>query len=354
MVSWRNLFVSYAVMGVVALWGSMLVNGTLDAIDTAKASSELPSGRILLTSITGVPLIDGALATLVAFFDGITNGSVLQSHLLMVDLLAVIQCATIWLMVDGFSLQEFDPFVRSPASWGVGWNAIGMAVVLPVYCAFRVGTPYSRDSGLSIGDSYALFFSSAVSFVPGVLMGLPPLKSWSTHQQQVIILLYQFTPVIFSVTQMALARFINQFQYKLETNASCRTNAIRVYIVAAVGASIGHLYVMVRAISLGLLGDVFVPRPASLGRFPADRLTAGAHLFTQYDFIISALAILTWIWSQMSTYGESFGSKPTLMIASVLSTVVLGPGATLMFALWARDAYVTPLAIVEKKRSLKR
>lgn len=112
MVSWRNLFVAYAVLGVVALWGSMFVNGTLDAIDKAKASSELPSGRTLLTSFTGISVIDSALSTLVAFFDGITNGSVLQSHLLMVDLLAVIQCATIWLMVDGFSLQELDPFVR--------------------------------------------------------------------------------------------------------------------------------------------------------------------------------------------------------------------------------------------------
>ena len=112
MFSARSLFVAYAFLGIVALWGSMLTNGTLDAITDAKLDGKLPSGRTLMIRITGVPLVDNGLSTLIAFFDGITNGSVLASHLLLVDLVCVIQCVTIWLMVDGPSLRERSLLMR--------------------------------------------------------------------------------------------------------------------------------------------------------------------------------------------------------------------------------------------------
>lgn len=108
----RNVFFALGFAGLVSLWGSMYFNGTLDAIDKSKASQALPSGRDLMTKITGIPILDGGLATLIAFFDGITNGSVLASHLLMLDLCFVIHCVMIWVMVDGFNLREIDPFVR--------------------------------------------------------------------------------------------------------------------------------------------------------------------------------------------------------------------------------------------------
>lgn len=251
----------------------------------------------------------------------------------------------------------------SPAVWGILWNSVGMAVILPIYCVVRWATPYPKGSGLSIGDAHGLLFSATVSFVPSVLMTLPPIVTWSRKQQQAIIVLFQFTPILFSVTQQMSAAFINQFQYRLEMNPGSRRATRRTYIVAAVTAGLGHFYVFLRALLSGspaaTLAAVFIPKLGALSKFPADQLTAGAHLFTQYDYLITSLTCFFYIYWRLQQELDSEAAlsrayaKSTLLIGVALATIMLGPGATLMFALWAREKYTTAegnITLEEKAR----
>lgn len=343
----RKSFVAIALAGLVLLWGTMFFNGTLDALSHATADKILPSGRKLMSCFTGIPFLDNGIATLIAFFDGISNGSSLSSSLLLWDLLCVVHCLTIWIMVDGFNLREEDPFIRAPTLWVIAGNTIGWAIVLPIYCLVRMSAPYPQSGGLSIGDGYGLIFSASAAFIPTLLMTAPPFISWSRVAQQSMILSFLASPLLFNGLQRAAGAFINQFQYRRETSAGSKNSVLAVYAGAATVASLGHAYVFVRALFSGGLAQVFIPNPSKLDSFPADRLTAGAHLFSQYDYLLVAATCFLYVYLELAPHLDSdlassgIYAKSTLLIAAASSTVLLGPGATLMLGLWARNKYIT-------------
>ena len=96
----RALFIVLSVVGFGLLWVSMLVNGTLDAINAVKETGVFPNGRPLRSTYTGIPLLDSQIATLVVFFDGVTNGLDPGPRLLMVDLSVMLQTAAVWVLVE--------------------------------------------------------------------------------------------------------------------------------------------------------------------------------------------------------------------------------------------------------------
>ena len=350
----RILFLALTIIGLSCIWGSTIFNGTLSVANYAIAHAVLPSGRNLIVSVTGIPLLDYWIVMLIAFFDGLTNGSVLTANLLIWDLLCVIQCMAIWMMTDGYNLREQNALLHMPLVWVLLGNGIGWAFILPLYCLVRVGVPYPNRSGLSVGDSYGLLVASVISFIPAPLTALPPFNlSQSRGQHQAMIVVYLTTPLIFSGIQQLLGRLIDQFQYRKESNGTSRRTAINAYIVAAVVAGLGHLYVLFRALGTdnpaATLAEVFIP--IQLDKFPADLLTAGSHLFIQYDYIIVSLTCFCYIFGQLLPLLDIRAvGKPTLAVGLAVSTVLLGPGATLMLSLWARERKLqSDDSIVEKK-----
>ena len=96
----RALFIVLSVVGFGLLWVSMLVNGTLEAINEVKEIGVFPNGRPLRSTYTGIPFLDSQIATLVVFFDGVTNGLDPAPRLLMVDLSVMLQTAAVWVLVE--------------------------------------------------------------------------------------------------------------------------------------------------------------------------------------------------------------------------------------------------------------
>ena len=96
----RALFIVLSIVGFGLLWVSMLVNGTLDAINAVKESGVFLNGRPLRSTFTGVPFLDTQVATLVVFFDGVTNGLDPGPRLLMIDLSVMLQTAAVWVLIE--------------------------------------------------------------------------------------------------------------------------------------------------------------------------------------------------------------------------------------------------------------
>lgn len=94
------LFLMLGISGFVLLWGPMLLNGTLDAMDGAKQAGAFANGRPLRLTYTGVPVLDSPLTTLVIFFDGVTNGLDPGPRLLLIDLSFVLQTAALWVLIE--------------------------------------------------------------------------------------------------------------------------------------------------------------------------------------------------------------------------------------------------------------
>lgn len=93
-------FIVLSIAGFGLLWGSMFLNGTLDAMTAAKESGSFPDGRPLRSTYTGFPLIDSPVTTLVVFFDGVTNGLDPGPRLLMVDLSVMLQSQALWSLIE--------------------------------------------------------------------------------------------------------------------------------------------------------------------------------------------------------------------------------------------------------------
>ena len=96
----RVFFIALSIIGFGLLWVSMLVNGTLDAINAVKETGAFTNGRLLRSTYTGISLLDSQIATLVVFFDGVTNGLDPGPRLLMVDLSVMLQTAAVWVLVE--------------------------------------------------------------------------------------------------------------------------------------------------------------------------------------------------------------------------------------------------------------
>lgn len=95
-----TLFLILGISGFILLWGFMLSNGTLDAMDEAKQAGAFPDGRPLRLTYTGFPLLDSPLTTLVIFFDGVTNGLDPGSRLLLIDISFMLQAAALWVLIE--------------------------------------------------------------------------------------------------------------------------------------------------------------------------------------------------------------------------------------------------------------
>ena len=95
-----TLFLVLGISGFVLLWGFMLLNGTLDAMDGAKQAGAFPDGRPLRLTYIGLPFLDGLLTTLVIFFDGVTNGLDPGPRLLLIDLSFMLQTAALWVLIE--------------------------------------------------------------------------------------------------------------------------------------------------------------------------------------------------------------------------------------------------------------
>lgn len=101
-----RLFLLLSFTGFLLLWIVMAANGTISAMIDAVASGTLPDGRPLKLSYIGIPLVDQAISTVVAFFEPVTNGISPGPRLLMVAFMPSLQSAIIWVLIEGLRVDS--------------------------------------------------------------------------------------------------------------------------------------------------------------------------------------------------------------------------------------------------------
>jgi len=94
-------FLALSAIGFVLLWPMMIYNGTLVGLLKAAWNGSFADGDTLLIKYTYVWPVDFTISVLVAFFDGQIDGRDNGTWMLMLDLLAVLQTATLWVTVEG-------------------------------------------------------------------------------------------------------------------------------------------------------------------------------------------------------------------------------------------------------------
>ncbi|KAH8200317.1 hypothetical protein TruAng_005533 [Truncatella angustata] len=213
---------------VALLWGASILNGTIKALLVAVWSGRLEDGTLLRTDYTGFPPLDYPLAVLVAFFFSGTNGH----H-------------------EAYSLFLFD---LSQAGFRGEF----------VLCALR-----QPKTSVTKTKSYRAFAPMTALMAP---TWLGP-EGRSAASQQMIIALFQPSPILFSIL---LALFTRGSAYLSHggrlgpdgprDNKKARRWVQGSYLAAAAASIIGRVYVLIRVLTAEDSGSVsllrmYVPFP---------------------------------------------------------------------------------------------
>jgi hypothetical protein len=110
--STANQLLPLAVLGGFLLWGVMLFNGTLDALQLVQKTGTFPDGRALRIRYTGLDAIDSELRVLVAFYDVVTNKSAGASKWLLFDAAIVVRSINAWVLVESRRRGVRHPWLR--------------------------------------------------------------------------------------------------------------------------------------------------------------------------------------------------------------------------------------------------
>ena len=186
---------------------------------------------------------------------------------------------------------------------------------------------------------------------------MPPYVDRSASVQQTLITVFVLAPLIFSATQHTLALLLSFFPSgALQQQSKSRLYVMGVYLFCALVSAGVHLYILVTAtfstdpaISFS---RVYLPSPTrAYGSFP-EKLTEGAHLFIQYDYIYILLSCILYTYLILGPQLErrTFPAKISTMfpispltsayvVISVL-TLLFGPSAIVSLALWARESWL--------------
>ncbi|KAL9047183.1 MAG: hypothetical protein Q9214_000184, partial [Letrouitia sp. 1 TL-2023] len=332
--------------GFLNLWLRMYLNGTIDALDQATKAGSFPDGHPLLNRFIGIPPIDNAIATLVGFFDGMTNGSDLGARLLFIDVVSTLQAAILWLMIETLSKERRKSIsLWVPALWALLWNGFGAAFILPIYCCLQLRSAATKTtSGVPSHHAKALLPAvTLASIMPAIVMFLSPALTSTPKQHQTLIALYQATPVFTIALQLAISSL---WSYSTETSKPTSGSKTHVKVALAAAALFScatHLYAVSASVFAGdpmaRFARVYVPNPASVQRGADDTVAKGAMLFMQYDNLIIMTTCTTWIYLllQPYLYFEGGVRKFAALAGLALGTVILGPGAVVSIGLWWRE-----------------
>jgi hypothetical protein len=245
-------------------------------------------------------------------------------------------------------------------------NALGAAFILPIYCFRHLRNNSSkRDSGLNEPEAKALPITIAISAAFPLILMLPPILSVPTESQQGWIALFQVTPLLFAAVQIISSLAVNSLGRSKEDNVAEKKYLKGSYIFAGIIAVTAHLSVL--GISLFSnddsvsFGSVFLPWYTHVDQSTPRGLVMGAHLFTQFDFLVIQITCAIYAYALLEPLMKKeqhvkLYNQPSVLRAPAVtglliaaSAFILGPAATVSFAFAIREDSVRKAFVLKTR-----
>jgi hypothetical protein len=184
-----------------------------------------------------------------------------------------------------------------------------------------------------------------------------PPNGTTRSGHQLWIALYQFSPLItqaiISIVEYALPALEKK---KNDDGAAAGYMSIvqGLYVLSGICCAAAHLSTM----SMALLSTdpsislhrIYLPIPSKVDKSGDSRITEGAHIFMQFDFIIMSLSCLIYVATIMSQMGSgspvevrNAGGQSEIYwryLIALLAIIALGPGATMSIILYIREEWL--------------
>ncbi|KAF6805605.1 hypothetical protein CSOJ01_09404 [Colletotrichum sojae] len=322
MTSSSSSLLVLAALGFMSLWGDMWFNGTLEGLLRVQQTAVFPDGRPMRSKYIGNALVDSAAVLPISFFDLITDE---RTHpaapWLLFDLCSVLAAVNTWALIESRRRGVRNPFLRHRHT--------------------------ARDPTIPLNEARALPPTLVANIIFPLLMFNP---GTSDHERHGFIALFGLTPVFMFLCFVFFSRPGTSLTTFATPKDETRPNADAPWIVASRCAT-GVLTAAQNLYTVGAcLGDagrltwakVFVPSASKVLSWPRGSqmaLVEGAHLFTQLDWLITAVAcvVFTHHLLRSSSKNRQEGLGLTSLVAISLAAIVLGPASAGSFALMARE-----------------
>lgn len=226
--------------------------------------------------------------------------------------------------------------------WAAVYQVTGFAVIAPLYYIAYLYT--SKDGTYWWPLSREIPLEYAKSLLPALLLGylLPTwlmFHQWSSQRTtQIMIAIWQPSPIYVNVILIVLSRFFKEKQHSNPLAARERPDIVYLKVVYAICFSvslvlhIGTLFLLLSPKSELSLSTVV---PLSF-RFLSGSFVDAIHYIWAWDFVIGFLATVSWcllaqwdLW-RVGMTNVTVGQGATVM---ALALIFLGPGATIS-AFW--------------------
>lgn len=215
----------------------------------------------------------------------------------------------------------------------------GTAAILPIYLYLH--TKYTEfetfNPTISTTRPRTLMIVSllAVSIPAAILLSAYSFASEFTRHT--IIAGFELSPLLLGV----LVAIFSSTESKAPRTSGDRIRHL--YIFGGLASGGAHLYTL--AITLlsqnenTKFGRVFIPSLSSVTSGSVDNIHDGALLFLQYDWIVVNITCAAWVYLLLDSRQVLLGVRgwATRGVLTLVSTLLLGPGATVSCALYLRE-----------------
>jgi len=241
----------------------------------------------------------------------------------------------------------------SPTLWCFAINAIGAAVVLPIYFWLQL-QHRPKEAYIQLWDAAPLPFAYIVG---GVLPGLALVtrtilpRSAVTHQQ--IIAVVQASPLIVAIIQSVGSSLYPIRNLDIRRRRTAALPSLqRVLAFCAVFSGLAHLIILGNSIyGSASLSSIFAPDAAATPTAAdVNKLLQGARYFLQWDLLGIAASTGLWCYHLLSESSEM--NTMALVTRLVGGMLLFGPGATTSAILSWREGQNVAKAEAKRKSRL--
>lgn len=172
--------------------------------------------------------------------------------------------------------------------------------------------------------------------------------------------LFHTTPIIFVTIQHIAAYLFSLLQENVNRIDADEPFVVQSYTLAGICSAAAHVYALAVSLfaqdSATAFSRVYIPRPANVDPLAPNKITEGAHLFLQFDWIVINLTCVVYAYLLLEPHLKTFNfylpkswAKQAAMLLIGLTTIVLGPGAAVSFAFALRECELRKGDLAVKK-----
>lgn len=237
----------------------------------------------------------------------------------------------------------------SPTLWCFAVNAIGAAVVLPIYFWIHL-THQPTDAHIQLWNSAPLPYAFlACGIFPGLALISGPLLERSVASHQQIIAIVQASPLLIATIQVCGSSLYPIRSLDIRRRRTAALPSLQqVLRYGAIFSGLAHLVILGHAIiGPASLFSIYYPSAnAVASASTADKLLQGAKYFLQWDLLGIMTSTGLWCFYMVSELSEI--SSTSLILRLIGGNLLFGPGATTSVVLSWREG--TNVANAEAKR----